>query len=97
MKIKIRATNGHVLIDPILDEPVTTLFVPESSKNREMPQQGFVVSVGGRKITKKGVVVEHDFKIGDKVLFRKFSGLWMEVEGKKLIHIGLGDIEAVLG
>lgn len=97
MKIGLKPTRGRVFILPEQSRPAETfLFVPETSLNRDMPNIGTVFAIGGRRITKKGVTVEREFKVGDRVLFRKFSGLWVDVRGHKLIQIGPEDVEAIL-
>ena len=74
----------------------TFLIIPETAKNRDMPTTGEVFAIGGRRITKKGLIVEHDFRVGDRVLFKKFTGLWIDFRGHRFIQISQGDIEAIL-
>ncbi len=97
MTIKIRAAKGKVLIVPEEYKPVeTNLVLPQTACGRDMPQIGRVLAIGGRRITKKGVVLENEFKVGDRVFFRKFSGLWIDFRGHKLIQIAHSDILAIL-
>jgi len=97
MKIALKPTKGRVFIMPDPVVPAKTfLAIPERAMNRDMPDTGTVFAIGGRRITRKGVVVDHEFKVGDRVLFRKFSGLWVDVRGHKLIQIGQNDVEAIL-
>lgn len=95
--LEVKPTNGKVFVLPEMSKPAETcLHLPESSLNRDMPNIGRVFAIGGRRITKKGVTVDHEFKRGDRVMFRKFTGLWVHVRGHKLIQVGANDIEAIL-
>ena len=97
MTRSIRPTAGNVLIDAKDNNPETFLYLPDIAKKRDMPQEGVVFAIGGSPMNKKGIVFKPDFKVGDNVLFRKFSGLWVEFAGKKLIQIKQKDVEAVIG
>jgi len=96
MTITLKPLKGRVLIRP---EPVvpreTFLALPETACNRDMPCFGTVLAIGGRRITRKGVVLEHEFKIGDRVFFPKFIGLWVNIRGQQLIQVEQKDVAAV--
>lgn len=97
MKLSIRPTRGNVLIAPDPDPAMAgRIFIPEQIRNRDMPSIGTVLAIGGRLKTKKGVLVEPEFKPGDKVLFRKFSGLFVDFRGKRFVQVKIHDIEAVI-
>lgn len=96
--IELKPLHGKVFILPEEHTPVESsiIIVPESMKGRDMPDRGIVFAIGGRRITRKGIVVEHEFKKGDRVLFPKFVGLWVEIRGHRLIQIAAKDISAIL-
>lgn len=96
MTLEVKPLAGKVFIVPDPVKPKTFLHVPESAMNRDMPSEGTVFAIGGRRITKKGVVIDHDFKVGDHVIFRRFSGLWVNIRGHKLIQVGMNDVEAIV-
>lgn len=97
MTLELKPLKGKVFIRPDISVPAETfLHIPESAKNRDMPDRGTVFAIGGRRITKKGVVLEHEFKQGDKVIFKKHSGLWVDVRGHRLIQVENNDILAIL-
>src|SRR5688572_28411106 len=97
MTIELKPLAGRVFIKPEQSVPAETfLHIPESAKNNDMPDRGTIFAIGGRRITKKGVVLEHEFKVGDRVLFRKFSGLWQDIRRHRLISVEQKDIEAIL-
>ena len=99
MKVKrrFRPTAGNVFIETIDDaEKVGRVIIPEQARNKDMPSRGIVFAMGGRLKTKKGVVVEPEFKVGQKVLFRKFSGLLVDFEGKRFVQVKQHDVQAVI-
>ncbi len=97
MTLKLNPLAGRVFIRPETSLPAETfLHIPESAKNRDMPDKGTIFAIGGRRITKKGVVLDHEFKVGQRVLFKKFSGLWQDIRGHRLISVDQKDIEAIL-
>ena len=97
MTLSLQPLSGRVFIRPEQTVPAETfLHIPEAYKNRDMPDRGTVFAIGGRRITKKGVVLDHEFKVGDRVQFKKHSGLWVDVRGHKLIQVSGQDILAVI-
>jgi co-chaperonin GroES (HSP10) len=99
MKVKrrFRPTAGNVFIETIDDaEKVGRIVIPEQARNKDMPSRGIVFAIGGRLKTRKGVLVEPEFKTGDKVLFRKFSGTFCDIGDKKLVQIKIHDVQAII-
>ena len=95
--MRLRPTKGHVLIIP--EEAglkSDTLVIPEQARNKEMPEIGRIVAMAGKQITKKGVLVEPEFRIGNRVLVKKFTGLFVEFEGTKYFRVPYADVMAVL-
>lgn len=92
----IKALTGYCLIEPETVMPKTFLHLPDMVKDQDMPHIGKVVSISGAPVTKKGVKLALDFAVGDRVLFEKFSGLLLEVEGQRLIRIPIHKVQAVL-
>lgn len=96
--MKIRMTRGLVLIRPEKDpEQIGKILVPNQARDRDMPRIGIVLAIGGRLITKKGIVVEPEFKVNDRVFFKKFTGTFIEVEGQRLIYTKQHEVMAVMG
>ena len=95
----LKATKGNVWIipDPEPDTVAGFIYKPEAYREKSMPSTGTVAAIGGCQITKKGILVDPEFKVGDHVLFRKYSGFIYEVRGKRFIQIKIPDVEAVLG
>jgi len=70
------------------------IIIPDSAK--EKPAQGTVVAVGAGSIDSNGKRVAMDVKVGDKVLFGKWSGTEVELGGKKLLVMKETDVMAIL-
>ena len=71
------------------------LYIPDTAK--EKPQQGEVVAVGPGKYDENGKRVPMDVKSGDKVLYGKYSGTEVTVEGEQLLILRESDVLAVIG
>ena len=84
------------MIEPIEQEEVTAsgLYIPETAK--EKPQQGNVLAVGEGRRDEDGERIEMDVKVGDKVLFAKYAGTEIKIDGKKLLIMKESDILAII-
>ncbi len=94
--MKIRPLHDRVLIKRLDEESKTTggLFIPDTAK--EKPIQGKVIAVGSGKRDKDGKVVALDVKAGDKVLFSKYSGTEVKIDGDEHLIMREEDLLAVL-
>ena len=95
-KMKFRPLHDRVVVRR-LDQEVTSpggIVIPDSAK--EKPSEGEIVSVGNGKITDSGDVRPLDVKPGDKVLFGKYSGTEVKVDGEELLVMREDDIMAVI-
>jgi chaperonin GroES len=70
------------------------LYIPETAK--EKPQRGEIVAAGNGKKTEDGKVLPLDVKVGDKVLFGKYSGTEIKVEGEEFLMMREDDLLAVV-
>ena len=80
-----------------LEEDTTTasgIIIPDSAK--EKPVQGNVIAVGKGKVTEDGKVLPLDVKVGDKVLFGKYSGTEVKLDGKEFLMMREDDILGVV-
>jgi chaperonin GroES len=97
-KLKLKPLGGRVIIEPIEQEEMTAggIILPETAK--EKPQEGKVLAVGPGDRNEKGERVPMDLKVGDKILFAKYSGteVPIKVGGKKLLILRESDILAVV-
>ncbi len=95
--MKVRPLQDRVLIKRLDDEMEKTkggLYIPDSAK--EKPQQGKVMAVGKGRVNEDGKVTPLDVKAGDKVLFGKYSGSEIKVDGEELLIMREEDILGVV-
>ncbi len=96
-KLKVKPLGGRVIIEPVEQEEITAggIILPETAK--EKPQEGKVLAVGpGDRNEQTGERVPMDLKVGDKILFAKYSGTEIKMDGKKLLILRESDILAVV-
>jgi chaperonin GroES len=95
-KLKLKPLGGRLIIEPIEQEEMTAggIILPETAK--EKPQEGNVLAVGPGDRDDKGERVAMDVKVGDKVLFAKYSGTEIKMDGKKLLIMREADILAIV-
>jgi chaperonin GroES len=96
MGINIRPLGDRVLVEPIEQEDTTSsgLLLPETAK--EKPQQGNVLAVGAGKRDDNGKRIDMDVKQGDKILFAKYAGTEVKIDGKKLLIMKESDILGII-
>ncbi|MBL8147055.1 MAG: co-chaperone GroES [Anaerolineae bacterium] len=95
--MNIRPLGDRVLVEPVEQEETIAggmLVLPETAK--EKPQQGNVLSVGAGRRDEDGERIEMDVKVGDKVLYAKYAGTEIKLEGKKLLILKESDVLAIL-
>jgi chaperonin GroES len=94
--MKIRPLNDRVLVLRIDEEKKTSggIIIPETAK--EKPQEGKVIAVGAGKLDEKGKRVPLDVKKNDRVLFGKYSGNEIKLDGVEHLIMREDDILAVL-
>ena len=83
--MKFKPLHDRVLIE-VLDSSEKTaggIIIPDTAQ--EKPQEGKVVAVGGGAKTEDGKIIPMDVKVGDKVLFGKWSGTEVKIDGKEYI------------
>lgn len=92
----IRPLGDRVVVEPIEQEDTTAsgLLLPETAK--EKPQQGKVIAAGKGRRDDNGKLVEMDVQVGDKILFAKYAGTEIKMDGKKLLIMKEADILGVL-
>ena len=71
------------------------LYIPDTAK--EKPQQGEVMAVGPGKLSAEGKKIDMELKVGDKVLYGKYSGTEVTVDNEQLLILRESDVLAVIG
>ncbi|MBN2253425.1 MAG: co-chaperone GroES [Kosmotogaceae bacterium] len=94
--MKIRPLQDRVLVKRIEEEEKTKggIIIPDTAK--EKPQMGKIIAAGNGKKTDDGKVIPLDVKAGDKVLFSKYAGTEVKVEGEELLIMREDDILGVV-
>ena len=95
--MKIRPLHDRVLVKRLDDELEKTkggIIIPDSAK--EKPQQGKVIAAGKGKVTEDGKVVPLDVKTGDTVLFGKYAGSEIKIDGEEHLIMREDDILGIV-
>ena len=94
--MKIRPLHDRVIVKRLEEERTSPggIVIPDSAT--EKPSQGKVIAIGKGKILEDGSVRALDVKVGDKILFGKYSGTEVKLDGQELLVMREEDIMAVL-
>jgi len=94
--MKIRPLHDRILVKRIAEEETTKggIIIPDTAK--EKPQEGLVVAAGPGRVDDAGKVQPLDVKKGDKILFSKYSGNEITLEGEEHLIMREDDVLAVL-
>ena len=93
--MKLKPLDDRIVVKPNEAEQTTAsgLVIPDTAK--EKPQQGAVVAVGPGRFEKE-TRVPMDVKVGDKVLYGKYSGTEVTIEGEQLLILRESDVLAII-
>lgn len=94
--MKIRPLHDRILVKRLDEEKKTAsgIVIPDTAA--EKPDQGEVMSVGKGKMTDEGKLVPLDVRVGDRVLFGKYSGQTVRVKGDELLVMREEDVLGVV-
>ncbi len=94
--VKIQPLADRVVVKPTdeAEQMRGGLYIPDTAK--EKPQQGEVVAVGPGKLSDEGTRLDMDVKVGDKVLYGKYSGTDVTLDGEEYLIVRESDILAIL-
>ncbi len=94
--MKLRPLGDRILVKRIKEEEKTKggIIIPDTAK--EKPQEGKVVAVGKGKVADDGKLITPEVKAGDKILFGKYSGSEIKLEGDDLIVLREDDILGII-
>lgn len=96
-KSKIKPLGGNILIEAIEEESKTAsgIVLPDTV-DKEKPQKGKIVALGTGRVTEQGKKISFNVKIGDAVIFKKYSPDEIEIDGKEYLIMSEEDILAVV-
>ena len=95
--MKIRPLGDRILLKRVEEEEKSKggIIIPDTAK--EKPQEGKVVAVGKGKVLEDGKVVPLEVKAGDRVLFGKYSGSEVKIDGEEHLIMREEDILGIIG
>jgi len=95
-KISIKPLMGYCLVEPSEAETKTSsgIILPESAQ--EKPAQGKVIACGDNMVLENGKTIKCPVKVGDKVVYKKWGGDEIKVDGKELKLVKFDDLMAIL-
>ena len=95
-KLKLKPLGGRVIVEPIEQEEMTAggIILPETAK--EKPQEGNILAAGPGERDEDGERIPMEVSVGDRVLYAKYSGTEVKMDGRKLLILRESDILAVL-
>lgn len=94
---KIKPLADRVVVLPLDEDEQMRggLYIPDTAK--EKPQQGQIMAVGPGKLSDEGTRIEPDVEVGQKILYGKYSGTEVTVDGEEFLILRESDILAIIG
>jgi len=94
---KVRPLHDRLLVKRIEEKETIKggIIIPDTAK--EKPQEGEVIAVGNGKILENGTKLALDVKAGDKILFGKYSGTEIKIDGQEYLILREDEVLAVIG
>ena len=95
--LKVKPLADRVVVKPLEDAEQMRggLYIPDTAKQK--PQQGEIVAVGQGKVSEDGKRIDMELKVGDKVLYGKYSGTEVTLEDSQYLILREADVLAVIG
>ena len=95
-EIGVRPLHDRILVRRMAEEEKTAggLFIPDTAK--EKPQRGEIIACGKGRVTEDGKTLPLEVRVGDRVLFGKYSGTELKLEGEELIMMREEDVLGVI-
>ena len=94
--MNIQPLADRVVVEPIeaQEQKVGGIIIPDTAKER--PQQGMIVAVGAGRVTDDGNKVALEVKVGDKILYGKYSGSEVKIDTREFLIMRESDILAII-
>jgi len=94
--VRLRPLGDRVIVKPIekKDEVRSGLIIPDTAK--EKPQEGEIIAAGKGKIGEDGKLIPMDVKAGDKILYGKYSGTEVKMDGQEFLIMHQDDILGIV-
>ncbi len=94
--MKVKPLGDRIIIKPLEEKEVKkgNIIIPDTAK--EKPQQGEVVAVGKGKMTDDGKLIPMEVKVGDKILYGKYSGTEIKIDGQEYLILHQDDVLGII-
>ncbi len=96
MATKLQPIGGNILVKPETEQTTASGIVIPDTVDKEKPQRGKVVALGTGKMNNKGDKIAFNVKVGDVVMFKKYSPDEVEVDGEEYLIMEESDILAII-
>jgi chaperonin GroES len=95
-KLSLKPTAGYLLIEPLEAEEKTAsgIYLPDSAS--EKPQKGKVLAVGDDEVTDNGTKKKSPVKVGDEIIYKKWGGSEVKLDGTEYLFAKFEDILAIV-
>ena len=95
--MKVRPLHDRLLVRRIEEKETAKggIIIPDTAK--EKPQEGQVLAVGNGKVLENGTKLPLDVKVGDKILFGKYSGTDIKIDGEEVLILREDEVLAIVG
>ena len=95
--MKIRPLQDRIIVKRVQEEEKTKggIIIPDTAK--EKPIEGKVLAVGTGRILENGTKVPLDVKVGDRILFGKYSGTEIKIDGEEVLIVREDEVLAIMG
>ena len=95
--MNIKPLHDHVIVKPVTADEVTAsgIILPDTM-DKERPEKGEIIAIGEGRFSKTGERIPMSVKVGDVVMFKKYSPDEIKIDGEELLVIKEGDIMAII-
>ena len=95
--MKLRPLQDRVIVKRVAEEERTKggIIIPDTAK--EKPMEGKVLAVGNGRVLENGKRLALDVKVGDRILFGKYSGNEIKIEGEEVLIVREDEVLAIMG
>ena len=95
--MKVRPLHDRLLVRRIEEKEAARggIIIPDTAK--EKPMEGKVLAVGNGRVLENGKTLALDVKVGDKILFGKYSGTEIKIDGEEVLIVREDEVLAILG
>ncbi len=94
--MNLKPLFDNVVVEHVEQDEKTAggVFLPDTAK--EKPQEGIIRAIGSGRVTDKGTTVDMHVKVGDRVIYRKYSGSEIKIDGTEYLFVPEKDILAIV-